>query len=407
MKFNIWKDYKCRPLTELLSFIVDNRGKSVPLSEYGTNVLIATNCIKNENLYPTYENVRYFSDDVYENWFRAHPMPGDIIFVNKGTPGRTCMVPDIVDFSIAQDMMAFRVNEKLLDNRYLLCILRSHEIQELIRLYSVGDTIPHFKKQFLKHILIPVPPLNIQRYIGELYFNFSEKIELNNRINKNLEAQARTIYRDMFGDTNVDFKVGQLSDIADITMGQSPKGDTYNETGEGTIFYQGRAEFGFRFPTQRVFTTEPKRMAQENDVLMSVRAPVGDINIAHENCCIGRGLAAIRSKFGYQSFILYTMYALREQIDIFNGEGTVFGSINRDALNSLSVQIPSQEKIERFEELVEPMDSAIRKHHEENICLTAIRDTLLPRIMSGEIDVLNVEDQVVALLHLGDNYVKG
>ena len=213
----------------------------------------------------------------------------------------------------------------------------------------------------------------------------------NYTINKNLEAQARTIYRDMFGDTNVDFKVGQLSDIADITMGQSPKGDTYNETGEGTIFYQGRAEFGFRFPTQRLFTTEPKRMAQKNDVLMSVRAPVGDINIAHEICCIGRGLAAIRSKCGCQSFILYTMYSLREQIDIFNGEGTVFGSINRADLNSLSVQIPSQEKIRRFEELVEPMDNAIRKHHDENIQLTAIRDTLIPRLMSGEIDVSSIE----------------
>ena len=196
----------------------------------------------------------------------------------------------------------------------------------------------------------------------------------------------------MFGDNvNADFKVGILSDIADITMGQSPKGDTYNETGEGTIFYQGRAEFGFRFPTQRLFTTVPNRMAQENDVLMSVRAPVGDINIARENCCIGRGLAAIRSKFSYQSFILYTMYDLREQIDIFNGEGTVFGSINRDGLNSLSVQIPSQEKIERFEELVEPMDGAIRNHHEENIRLTALRDTLLPRLMSGEIDVSNID----------------
>ena len=79
-------------------------------------------------------------------------------------------------------------------------------------------------------------------------------------------------------------------------MGQSPKGDTYNEEGVGTVFFQGRGEFGFRFPTRHLFTTDPKRMAQSNDVLMSVRAPVGDLNVAYEPCCIGRGLGAIRSK---------------------------------------------------------------------------------------------------------------
>ena len=97
-------------------------------------------------------------------------------------------------------------------------------------------------------------------------------------------------------------------------MGQSPKGDTYNEDGVGTVFFQGRGEFGFRFPTRRLFTTDPKRMAQSNDVLMSVRAPVGDLNVAYESCCIGRGLAAIRSKDAHQSFVLYTVFSLREKL---------------------------------------------------------------------------------------------
>ncbi len=195
----------------------------------------------------------------------------------------------------------------------------------------------------------------------------------------------------MFAEVEDDWQTGTLSEIADITMGQSPKGDTYNEDGVGTVFYQGRAEFGLRFPTQRLFTTAPKRMAQENDVLMSVRAPVGDINVARESCCIGRGLSAIHSKYGQQSFILYTMFNLREQIDVFNGEGTVFGSINRDALNSFPIKIPSSEKIAKFEEIVAPIDFAIRTYHEEICRLGIIRDTLLPRLMSGEIDVSCIE----------------
>lgn len=170
-------------------------------------------------------------------------------------------------------------------------------------------------------------------------------------------------------------------------MGQSPKGESYNEDGVGTVFFQGRAEFGFRFPTRRLYTTEPKRMAQANDALMSVRAPVGDMNVAYEDCCIGRGLGAIRSKDGHQSFVLYTLFALREHLNVFNGEGTVFGSINRDALNSMPIDIPPQEIINQFESIVAPMDAAIRNNYDEICRLQALRDSLLPRLMSGELDV--------------------
>lgn len=184
---------------------------------------------------------------------------------------------------------------------------------------------------------------------------------------------------------------GILSDIASITMGQSPKGDTYNENGVGTVFFQGRAEFGFRFPTRRLYTTDPKRMAKANDVLMSVRAPVGDLNVAYEDCCIGRGLGAIHSKNDHQSFVLYTMFALRDQLDIFNGEGTVFGSINRDALNSMPIIIPPHTVIDEFESIVAPMDAAIRNNYEENCRLQVMRDSLLPKLMSGELDVSDID----------------
>ena len=184
---------------------------------------------------------------------------------------------------------------------------------------------------------------------------------------------------------------GVLSDIAEITMGQSPSGSSYNEDGIGTVFFQGRAEFGFRFPTIRLYTTEPKRMARKNDVLISVRAPVGDLNVAHEDCCIGRGLGAIHSKDNHQSFVLYTLYSLRKELDVFNGEGTVFGSINRDALNSMPIRIPSKEMLDEFEALVAPMDAIILNNHDESCRLASIRDGLLPRLMSGELDVADID----------------
>lgn len=193
-----------------------------------------------------------------------------------------------------------------------------------------------------------------------------------------------------FEKANEEWKKGVLSDIAIITMGQSPSGNTYNEEGLGQVFFQGRAEFGFRFPTRKLFTTDPKRMAQTGDTLMSVRAPVGDVNVAYEKCCIGRGLAAIHSKDRRQSFVLYTCFAIRDQLDVYNGEGTVFGSINRDSLNGIPVTIPPTEIMNKFEEIASPIDAAIRQNYEEICYLQKIRDSLLPQLMTGELDVSNI-----------------
>ena len=193
------------------------------------------------------------------------------------------------------------------------------------------------------------------------------------------------VYEQMLGTTSL--SKCRLCDIASITMGQSPAGSSYNEDGMGTVFYQGRTDFGFRFPTRRLYTTEPKKMAAKNDVLLSVRAPVGDINVANESCCIGRGLSCLRSLHNTPSFLYYTMASLRSQLDQFNGEGTVFGSISQDALNNLSVQIPSPEQIYSFETKVAPMDAMIMNNNEEILSLTALRDYLLPKLLNGQISI--------------------
>ena len=174
-------------------------------------------------------------------------------------------------------------------------------------------------------------------------------------------------------------------------MGQSPDGSSFNELKEGTMFYQGRTDFRFRFPSQRLYTTDPKRMAQKNDVLLSVRAPVGDVNIANESCCIGRGLAAIRSKTYYSSFIFYLIKSSKDKFELYNKEGTIFGSINKDSLNGLPVVIPSIEIIEKFEKIIQPIDDMIAINERESRNLFLIRNMILPKLMSGKIDISNIE----------------
>ena len=188
---------KYLPITDLLKDIVDNRGKSVPTSRKGMP-LIATNCIKHSSIYPTFEKVRYVDKKTLKTWFRSHLQPNDILFVNKGTPGRVCLVPNPVNFCAAQDMIGLRCNEKVINYRYLFAVLRSNEIQKKIENYHVGLVIPHFRKQDLPSLLIPIKSLNEQKPIGELYLNLSEKIELNNRINAELEAMAKTLYNYWF-----------------------------------------------------------------------------------------------------------------------------------------------------------------------------------------------------------------
>ena len=183
------------------------------------------------------------------------------------------------------------------------------------------------------------------------------------------------------------WNVGQLSDIANIAMGQSPAGETYNENGNGMIFYQGCTDFGTRFPVPRVYTTAPTRFAKSGDILMSVRAPVGTLNVAIEDCSIGRGLAALNSKIGSQLYLWYTLAGFKQLFNVLDGNGTTFGSITKDTLYETKVVIPNPVLVKSFEEIVQPIEQKIRIIEEENRELTKLRDWLLPMLMNGQATV--------------------
>lgn len=380
-----------RTIRELCSVVVDCP-HSTPKWTANGKIVIRNNNIKHGRIdfsSPSYTDDEHFAQRIK----RAKPQPGDIIITREAPIGDVGMIPENTECCLGQRMVLLRANQSVCDNFYLLYSLQSLYVQHQISWSEgTGTTVSNLRIPHLEQIQIPYLPLEQQAKISSVLRALEEKIENNRRLNDNLQQQAMSLYAEMFlnsSDSNV--TSGTLSDIAVITMGQSPSGSSYNEDGVGEVFYQGRAEFGFRFPKRRLFTTEPKRMAEAGDVLLSVRAPVGDLNIAYERCCIGRGLGAIHSKTGHSSFVLYTMFALRSQLDVFNGEGTVFGSINRDALNAIPIDIPPVTEIDQFEVAAHPIDELIRANYEENCRLEAIRDSLLPKLMSGEIDVSAVQ----------------
>jgi restriction modification system DNA specificity domain protein len=304
------------------------------------------------------------------------------------------------------EYIVFRSIEGVTDSKFVYYFVTSPWFRNIAIKSMVGSSgRQRVQQSVLENLEINLPPLAEQKRIAGILGSLDDKIELNRRINANLEEQAQALFKSWFVDFEpfrdgpfVDselgkipqgWEVGTLSEIADITMGQSPQGSSYNEEGNGIIFYQGRTEFGNRFPSIRLYTTEPTRIAEINSVLLSVRAPVGDINIAKNKCCIGRGLAAIKSKQGYNSFILYLLQSLKPLLKQYNGEGTVFGCINRKEIEGLPIIIPKEFVINEFEEIAEKIDTEIKNLTTEQETLSALRDTLLPKLMSSELSVKN------------------
>lgn len=362
--------------------------------------------IKIKNVKPNrilVDDLSYVPADVAEQRKKWLIEKGEILLTMTGNRadgspeswvGKAAIFNESTPYLLNQRVSALKAkDEAVIDTDYLGYYLSSWQTQlYFIKRANSSGGQANISPEIVMNMPVHYPPLATQRKIVSILAALDQKIKTNAAINDNLQQQAMALYASMFLDNPaLGTTAGTLKDIADITMGQSPSGSSYNEDGNGEVFYQGRAEFGYRFPTRRLYTTEPKRMAEAGDVLLSVRAPVGDLNVAYERCCIGRGLGAIHGRNGYQSFVLYTMFALRPQLDVYNGEGTVFGSINRNALNDMPIDIPTEDAIAAFEAIARPMDDMIRSNYEENCRLQELRDSLLPRLMSGEVDVSDID----------------
>ena len=397
MRFNLWEDCNRVPLTELLSFIVDNRGKTVPTAPSG-HKLIATNCVTNNTLFPVYDKIRYLSEETYQTWFRAHPIPGDILFVNKGTPGRVCLVPDPVDFCIAQDMIALRADESKIYPKYLFAVLRSREIQQQIYNTNVGDVIPHFKKQFLDQLLIPIPERSIQESIGDLYYVISLKAERNKKINDNLYAQAKAIFDNHF--INIDaipagWRKGNLLDIANYLNGLAmqkfrPQG---HEIGLPVLkikeLRQGSCDDSSELCSLSI---KPEYIIHDGDVVFSWSGSLLVDIWCGGTCGLNQHLFKVTSDvYDKWFYYLWTAHHLARFIAIAADKATTMGHIKREELAKAEVLIPCEEDYTSFNSIMQPIFELIISNRIESRKLAALRDELLPKLMTGEIDVSDVQ----------------
>ena len=379
---------------------------------------------------------------------------GDIVFGRKGAVERSGLVTSEQDgWFLGSDGIRIRLpgccHPRFVSYHLLTRLHKNWMIQN-----AAGTTMPSLNESIVKRIPLRLPPLKLQKSIAHILGTLDDKIELNRRMNVTLESMARALFKSWFVDFDpvidnalaagnpipeplsaraqtrrdlgtkrkplpkniqklfpdsfvFDDDVGWIPEGWEIetvgsefnvTMGQSPPGHTYNEDQIGTPFFQGRRDFGFRFPSRRVYCTAPKRMATKDDTLVSVRAPVGDVNMAAEECCVGRGVAAVRHQSGGRSFTYYAMLQLSEYFKVFEAEGTVFGSINQKDFNALPQLICPSQLVMGFGSQAEQLDEKIELNSAAIEALTKLRDTLLPQLLSGELRIPDAEKLVAGSL---------
>ena len=317
---------------------------------------------------------------------------GDIVFGRKGSVDRHCLIrKDQEGWMQGSDCIRVRILDDSVYPEFVSYYLLTNAVKMKINNSAVGSTMASLNTDILGDIDIHLPDYIEQKRIALILGTIDKKISKNNMINDYLCSQIQLLFSYLFNLSSIpkSWTKGVLTDIANITMGQSPPGDSYNILGNGYPFYQGSTDFGAIFPTIRVYTNKPSRFASVFDTLLSVRAPVGSLNIAYENCCIGRGLASVHGKYNNNTFVRYLLKNNRWYFDNINNSGTTFGSITKNYLFDMPIVIPSSKLVATFEQKANLMEQQIYKNEQQTRELQNLHNWLLPMLMNGQATIEN------------------
>jgi type I restriction enzyme S subunit len=389
------------PFAELLSTIVDNRGRTCPTARAGLP-LIATNCIRNELLYPAFDNVRYVDAETYSTWFRDHPEPGDIVFVCKGSPGRVCMVPDPVTFCIAQDMVAVRANPKKIYPKYLFAALRMPAVQAQIGNMHVGTLIPHFKKGDFDKLMIPVPDKGLQKSVGDAYFELSRKIDLNRRMNTTLEALARALFHNWFvdfgqssGKAPADWRWSTVGGELKPVLGGTPsRANAEYWTNGGVPWINSGKTNEFRviepsewISAEALANSATKMVPARTTVLAITGATLGQVSIVEIDCCANQSVVAIPASDALPTEFIYPWIKENIQKLVASQTGGAQQHINKGNVEELPILVPGSAAMDAYLRDVRPLFDKIAANCFESRTLASLRDALLPKVLGGKLRI--------------------
>ena len=328
----------------------------------------------------------FIDDEDFQRWTRrVTPRENDLLFSYETRLGEAALMPPDIDAALGRRMALLRPNPEVVDPTFLLYYWLSPKWQQKIAQNTLyGATVNRLPITTLPNWEITLPELKVQRPIGRTLASLDDKISANSRVIQYSAQLSITLVNKAM---TKEFE--NLTNLADITMGSSPKGEFLNEEGIGEPFFQGVRDFGELFPSERVFAEKAVRTAQEGDILFAVRAPIGEVNIAERPCVIGRGIAAIRGKQSHLG-LFYLLKGHPELWETYQSSGTVFAGINKSDLHN--AVIPVLRDSEKLEQQLTPSHERAMHALRENQVLARTRDELLPLLMSGRITVGEAED---------------
>lgn len=327
---------------------------------------------------------------------------GDILIARTGaTTGYNYVVPSGISNTVyASYLIRFIVDKKLVLPLFMKYVLKTQSYYGFINNYIGGSAQPGMNAKVFTKFNIPKLSLVTQQKIASILSSYDRLIENNTRRIRLLEQMAENLYKEWFvrfrfpEHENVEMVNGlpkgwnkeELGNIADVCMGSSPKSEYYNDEKKGLPFHQGVGSFGERFVLDNTYSTSYSQIANPMSILFSVRAPVGRLNYTRNRIAIGRGVAAINHKEGMQSLLFYTLKAKFFKEDIV-GNGAIFSSITKKELLKLKLIVPIKELRVVFNNKINKIDREIDIQYKQNQLLTRQRDLLLPRLMSGKLEV--------------------
>lgn len=345
----------------------------------------------------------YISEDLYKKVSNEFGVPkeNDLLITTRGTIGIPYLYKRTDRFYFADGNLTWIKDfDSNLYSKFLYYWFQSYEGRKKFEALAKGTAQKAVPISGIKTLEIELPSLKSQKRIADILSAYDDLIENNQKQIKLLEEAAQRLYKEWFvdlrfpGHENTKIVDGvpegwnekTLSQIADVIMGQSSKSEFYNSEKKGLPFHQGVGSYGVRFVMDDIYSTSYTRIAEPNSILFSVRAPVGRLNITKNKVVIGRGLAAINQTDGCQS---YLYYLLKNKFfkDNIVGNGSIFASVSKDELLNQKFLIPERNLMMQFEKIVSQMDKQIENLDSKNKKLIEARDRLLPKLMSGEVEV--------------------
>lgn len=390
MKFNTYI------MEDALEAIIDYRGKTPQKSESGIPTLSAKSV---KNNFIDYNNCYYISQEEYNRFMvRGFPKKGDILLTTEAPLGMVAKL-DRDDIAIAQRLLTLRGKNNILDNDYLLYFLQSSTGQHLLKSHETGTTVTGIKQAVFRKLEISIPNIEDQRKIATILSALDSRIELNTAINENLESQAQAIFKSWFVDFEPfggvmpeDWRTGSLSEICGYSKDKVNIEDLTLETYYSTENMQPNRQGAVQATT--LPTIKQTTACKKGDVLISnIRPYFKKIIYCFADCgCSTDVLCFVPNKSEYSTFLYCALYSDKFfDYMVAGSKGTKMPRGDKQQIMMYPICIPSTEYVEQFSKIVAPMLEIVYTNRLEANDLAILRDTLLPKLMNGEIDVSEVK----------------